>query len=235
MTKASWLGTKARWQLVRFDDNTDGRAALIFFRRQRLPWVSDKKYLLAAINSSDHSLRLYKMDTMPAEPLPAYSALLTLNSTSNLLTKLEQFFDWPMVEAVYSGYTRMDLTENIQANWIAEATMERWRVAPIAGWWPVHRGGLGLSFLRDAVDVRDNTSCCIEVTPTKIRIYQGPIAENEALADQRIIKLWNLHDLDVIRLHQILGPDDLVKVRQISRQWRYWLYQSVLEMEKLPF
>ncbi len=234
MAGRPWLSIRALWQPVRFDNATSGRAALVTHRRERLPWHADQKSLLVAINDSDRLLLLYDSDQIPRTPLSINRAMLSLSSASYCLTQISEFFNWPPAEAICAEYTQSDLLEDLPSRLLADNIWNRWRNKPIAGWQPAHRGNLGVSFLRDVLDVRNNSICCVEVSASAVLLYAGPLLDNQALIEFRVIGRWDALELDVENMRDILALDDIILIRQLMRCYRFWAYEYALEIEK-PF
>lgn len=228
----NWLNTRATWHFVQFDDETTGRAALFNHRSERLPWARDIKRLLFTISDDTHELSIYRIDHIPVVPIPISSAMYRMSSCD--VTKIQEFVEWPGAEAIYSGFTRFDLSESIPSDWLADAISNKWRTESVPGWWLINRGVLGISFLREAVDIRNGDTISIEATALSVSLYRGSIAENEALDERRIFKIFSIDDLEIERLTKILSVDSAILLRNFIRRHKYFIYTYATAIN-LPF
>ena len=226
--RKAWLGIKADWYTIQLDNGQTVQAALLRHRKERLPWANDMDKLLVTITYDTHEWAIYRRDTLPTDPL-RYSAAM-YRMTDIHLTKLQEFFNWPVAQAILDAYTLCPVSAGIPTYMLADEVMKEWRKKPIAGWWPCHRGDYGISFLRNTSDGRN----CIEVRPTKVHVYSGAIEENEALLDKRIIKTWQIEELDLAKMTQLLPKPDCIETRLLCRTLMFLFYNIALKLD-LPF
>jgi hypothetical protein len=229
MAKTSWIGTSVVWTPASVDGLHSGKAALVELRRPRLPWYRGK-YLLAVV--ANQKLMLFKGDRLPQDTLCSNDTLLTIGSSELTLKLLAEYFEWPDIQAVHDGYLKTDLAQSFEPQrWLRDGILQRFHKEPLPGWWPVHRGALGISFLRN---VMEGTNCA-EITSTALNLYRGPIADNEALQENRIFKRFGVHEMEVNALHDVLPDvDEVVQVRLMMRKYLFWQYEFCQDHE-LPF
>jgi hypothetical protein len=229
----TWIGITADWQPVKFRDHTQGKAALLPFRKQRLPWLSDQSRILVAIHGGLQLLLLYKLDHMMSYELDVPAAFLKITARDLTLKILAEFLDWPMCEAAWSGFARQDLVETTSQSWLGDAALKCWNKKPLPDWTPVHRGALGLSFLRD-VKLKSGVHGCLELTAQALILYNGSLAENEALLDRKIRQRWTVTAMEFYALNAVLDDETSIMARLLMRRYRQWVFQHQLEYE-LPF
>jgi hypothetical protein len=68
----------------------------------------------------------------------------------------------------------------------------------------------------------------------KVSLYFGSIAENEALDERRIFKVFDINDLEMNRLTKILSTDSAIRLRSMVRRLRFTIYNYSLSIG-LPF
>jgi len=229
----SWLGTKRDWKYIKFKDRATGRALLLPHRCKRLPWLPPQQtHLLVAINDDQDLLLIYGTDRYPEEQLSVDSALVRLTPSNLCLSRICEFFRWPMSEAIYDEYSGgIDLADVDQKAKLADECLKQWNKAPVKGWCPVHRGIAGLSIMRNVI-TRDLKQSCIEIQASAMNLYVGTIEENAALIDSRIKRHWGMHDMRAEKMKALLSESDLVDARMIMRRYRQWVYEFALQ---LPF
>lgn len=229
--KTSWIGTRVDWRPLGFGQT--GRITLMPFRKERLPWYHEK-YLIVAVVNTDLILvktKIVDLDRLPKRINPTL-AFMTLKQSDFILSWCAEFFDWPMAQALYEGYTLMPMMQSYSSqHWLHDAVLRTFHKHPVPGWTPVHRGVLGISFLRDTTDGEK----CIEITSDACILRQGPIEENEALREHKIITRWNIHEMDHDAMTARMGdPEDSIQSRLIMRKLQQAAYEWILQNE-MPF
>lgn len=223
----NWLHTEINWQSQVFDDGTQCDVAVLQHRKARLPWVRDLSRLLVALNREYGTLGIYRTDKIPSV-LPL-SGMVTSLTRPNML-KINEFFEWPQATAIYHGFTGMNLPDGMPTLTLSDALGTNFRVEPVAGWQPCHRGALGLSFLRDSAD----GTYCIEATVDRVRIYRGPIEDNQGLDDHRVLKSFRINELVMPRLTKYVSRPDAVSIRLMERYIALWVFEESVAQD-LPF
>lgn len=210
-----------------FDSGIEGRAAVFPYVQRRLPWMTNPINRLLVTICKDE-LGIYKYPEIPSYPLP-YADAMVLTRVISLRT-LSEFFEWPYVEAITSGYSGELLEDTLPTSGLTHVIMAEWHRKPFTDgkdWWVINRGPLGVSFLRDL-----ENGNCIEIRTARIMIYNGPLSQNEALLDNRVIQTWQLHDFDKAR--PAMTDLEYMVCRALIRNIRYriWLYACE---QDLPF
>lgn len=226
----SWLGTRLIWSPCHIDQ-IESKCVLFPFRQQRAPWIRQKK-LLAVVCC--HQLMLFKLDQIPQSPLTASDAILAVKPAEYALSAISEWAEWPAAEAIMEGLCE-DFCEFEPKRTMADYILKLWNADPLPGWTPVHRGHLGLSWVRDMTNNQTGKTICAEVASNAFVLYNKPLCENEAMRDQDILKSWRLHDMEPARLCIYLDAVDIVQARLMMRYGRMWLYQFCLSQEALPF
>jgi hypothetical protein len=225
--KMSWLHTRVPWSPIKFDSGLEGRAALFPHRKQRLPWAPHLERLLVVI--CNHELGIYKYDTIPSHPLPYADAIFLTKVVA--LTSLQEWFEWPCTEAIYDGQSAgEDIVEGLPTPCLTQALLKEWhKKSFVAGWWPTNRGAIGLSFLRNLQDGQR----CVEIrAQSRVLVYRGTLAQNEALYDHRIVKAFGLHAVD--QMQGFVSDPDYTSCRELLRRLRVFCWGYALEQD-LPF
>jgi hypothetical protein len=226
-TKANWIGTQSIWNPQQFTSGIDGMSAIYNYRRKRLPW-NKATHLKVAVQGQ--RLMIFR-GPQPVPRVNPKDALLVLEPQDLTLRQLSEYFNWPDIEAIHFGYTGIDLSSYNSPMWAADGILKIFHAEPMLGWWPIHRGALGVSFLRNVME----DSHCVEVNTECMRLYRGPIAENETLRDHRVTNRWSLEQMEVNAIQNVIPDvDEVVRCRLMMRRLRLALFTFNLANE-LPF
>lgn len=226
----SWLGTRVIWEPCQVD-NIIGKCALFVFRKQRLPWLDLKKILAVVVN---HQLLLYKLDALPVRNLAVADAFIVVRPQDFAAKLISEWFEWPAAEAVYEGFTGNDACEVEPMCRLADYVLKMWHANPLPGWQPIHRGYLGVSFVRDLVNNQTGEAACGEITANALLLYNKPLAQNEAMLDRDVIRRWRVHEMEPVRMCCLLDAEDIVLSRLVIRYYRMYAWDYVLSQD-LPF
>lgn len=226
----SWLGIRVIWEPCQVD-NIIGKCALFVFRKQRLPWLKLQKLLAVVAN---HQLLLYKLDIIPRRPLAVSDAFMVVRPQDFAADLISEWFEWPTAEAVYEGFTGMDACEVEPMRRLADYVLKQWHANPLPGWQPIHRGHMGVSFVRDLINNQSGEAACGEITAKALLLYNKPLAINEAMRDRDVIRRWGVHDMEPVRMFCLLDAEDIVQARLIMRYYRMYAWDYVLSQD-LPF
>lgn len=230
----SWLGIRRSWRHVRFEGGGVGRALLLPHRSKRVPWLPPlQTHMLVAINDSQDLLLIYRNDRFPEEPLEVDAALVQLSPAMLCLSRISEFYEWPLSEAIFSEFSGLDLASVDDKSKLADDCLRQWNRAPVKGWCPVHRGIAGLSIMRNVVAL-GNRQCCLEIQASDLNLYRGTIEENAGLLDSRILQSWRIHKLNSDSLKNVVPDDIRGDSRIIMRRYRQFIYDYALRNE-LPF
>ena len=225
-TYNSWIHTRVQWDHIIWSDGTGGRAAIFPCSQARMPWLKVPPRKLM-VTLSKQELGIYKYDDIPESQISRTDKIV-LSTRVLYLRQLAEFFDWPNVESIVNGYSGDLLEDTLPALGLTHTLMDEWKQRPFVtepGWWVINRGPLGVSFLRDMSDGN-----CVEVRTAKAIVYAGPLAENDALLDSKIIKAWQLHEFNNSR--DYMSSNDHMMCRALIRNIRYriWLYACEQDM-----
>ncbi|MFZ2949567.1 MAG: hypothetical protein WA003_08790 [Desulfuromonadaceae bacterium] len=181
-----------------------------------------------------HQLLFFRNDRLPQKPLKLADAILSFKPAEHALSICAEWSEWPAAESLMEGLVG-DIGEFEPKQLMADHVLKCWNAAPLPGWTPVHRGCLGMSFVRNVVNNQTDKLITAEVTSNALYLYNKPLEQNEALKDQDVMKRWNLHDLEPARLCAYLDAEDIIQTRLMMRYNRMWLFQYFLSQEALPF
>ncbi|MFZ2950733.1 MAG: hypothetical protein WA003_14755 [Desulfuromonadaceae bacterium] len=227
----SWLGTRRIWSPCRVD-GTEAKGLLFRFRKARAPWLRQDK-LLAVVCC--HKLFFFRDEKLPKKPLRPADAILSFKPAENGVSICQEWSEWPESQALIEGLVGGELEEFEPRQPIADFVLKCFHAAPLPGWTPIHRGHLGLSFVRNVIYNQTGQEICAELTSSKLYLYNKPLPEAEALRDRDVMKSWDQHDLEPARLCAYLDAFDIVQCRLICRYAALWRYQYFLNQESLPF
>lgn len=228
-SKTIWTGTQIAWEKVLVDGFYEGMAAVIQHRQPRLP-LYQEKYLMAVV--VNHKLMIFKITSSTGYSVSSADALLTVKAANVTLGILDEWFPWPPSEAVYARVTAVDfMKEYNPQRLLHQGILDSFHKKPLPGWWPVHRGTLGVSFVRNTLD----RSMCTEIRADECVLYRGPFEMNEELCERKVIKVWSIDKMDLeVMKPKLPDPEDIIQCRLMMRWQRKAAYDWLLNNE-YPF
>jgi hypothetical protein len=186
----------------------------------------------AFISHQDFTLRFF--DTQRLDALEPSQCFFTTDRNELSLSALAEFVVWPDSEAVYSEYTGLDLAEMNPSDLFTNQIVNRWTTSKIPGWYLIDRGPAGISFVSEIADVSNGQKRAVELTDNWLAVYKDCLLKSSALAAQDQIACLRSHQLEMDGLKRLMSTDDAITVRQLTRTFRYWLYQEAVRYD-LPF
>jgi hypothetical protein len=152
------------------------------------------------------------------------------------LTSLSEVIQqWPAIEAVYSGFTGLDLAEQYRQEVTANSFLSRWRKNPIEGWWVIAKNGLGVSIVRDYTCVSDRATHAVEVSACGLAIYRHDLRRSSVLADRDRLFCLGIERADIDWMLEHFDADSAVDIRLAIRYYRQTIFALALTQEALPF
>jgi len=145
---------------------------------------------------------------------------------------LDEWFAWPQSEAVYARVTSVDFVKTYNPQRLLhQGLLDVFHKNPVHGWTPVHRGALGISFVRDTLD----GTMCTEIRSDECVLYLGSFEENEALNEHNIVKVWSMDNMELdLMKSKLPDPEDFIQCRVMMRKLRMAAYDWLLNNE-YPF
>ena len=229
MNKRSWLGNRLMWHPTQTTVGSRGRAANVFYRRERIPWLGSKKIITAFIGHDDFCLRFY--DTPRLDDLSTDKCFMKIESFALSISELAEFLFWPDSEAVYTEFSGRRLTEVYPSNLFVDQLLTRWTSVKKPGWYLIDRGTCGVSFVSEMAGIDNSSRHAIELTDHEFAVYKCGLLQSSALAERDQLIRLDIEQLDIDRLRTILLPDDAVTVRYLARLTQRWLYELAVEYE----
>lgn len=230
---ASWLNNRKKWQPVALSHGASGRAAMVTFRPERLPWMTSTRLIAAVINHNDVALEFYVTDSVVRTDFTALKPFWKMELKSICLSALSELLIWPAAEAVYTECTGMSIADVYPSRLFAAQLIKRFQKKAVPGWITVDRGCFGLSNVRE-VDGKNGVVHTVELSDTRLTVYRGGLFECSSLAESDRIRSLQICKLHMNTLLMFMSKPDAISVRLMARVRLFQQFELAVEHE-LPF
>lgn len=231
--KRCWLGIRHQWTNHLSPSRGEYRATRVEYNKQRLPWLQSEKLVTAAIFEQGHTLELF--DT--ADP-GAVSGLYSFWKSDRYiftLNALAEFTRWPTTEALYFGFTGIDLPTNFRAVFDADGFVRKLKRYGLTGWYVIERGSsAGVSLVRELADVRDGSHRAVEVSCEGVAVYRYDLLRGSSMHEGDMIMHFQAMQLDMPRLRRFFSLESAISIRQAVRHYHLVMYELAVDYG-LPF
>ncbi|KAA0895455.1 hypothetical protein [Oryzomonas rubra] len=232
MPERPWLGIQLAWHDV-VTSSGEGQAAIVSYRRRRLPWLKSRSHIVAVFYPVEKVLRFYDVPAI-AELRANMKAFWTIDHEKIGINALEELAGWPDTEALYHRFTQLDLAVEYRATFAVNDLIRRWRPYGIKGWWIIDRRGDGIALVREFIDIRDGASHAVALSHHGMSLYRYDMLRGSGLADADRILLLKIKQLEMDRLARVFSRDDALAIRSAARHYRLMIFEMAREYE-LPF
>lgn len=223
-----WLGIRLAWRPVTASAGEE-RFAKIGYRRERLPWLKNKKHISALIRPKIHTLEFYDASDLFHTRKPFW----TVDRQRFSLNALEEITQWPDSEALFFAFSGYDIAVEYRSIFDANEVIRRWLAYGVRGYWVIKRPGEGITLVRDLFDVRDGCRRAIEISSRGFSMYINDLSHGSELSDRNRILFIRTLQLNMQRLTGRFCIDDAISIRLATRCYRHMIYQMAVEYE--PF
>ena len=229
--KRPWLGIRVPWHPVD-TPRGKGRAAVVAFRKERLPWFAGSSHVTAVIFNNDFRFEFFAVQSV--HDLGAVNPFWRLDRETTSLSSLGDLTIWPATEALYSGYSGLDIAEQYRSTFVVNEVIQEWRSHAVPGWWVVDRRGIGITLVRELVAISDGAAHAVELSYRGLKVYKHDLLRGSDLAERDEMLYLNILKLDLERLTRIFSKIDALAIRHAARHYRLMLFDLAAEYA-LPF
>ena len=231
--KRSWLGIRLPWHRVTTTHCGVGRATVVNYRKERLPWLANGSQITAVHYPRDHRLEFFDVKSVAelhVDMLPFWS----IDRSSFCLSAVSELTPWPAAEALYFRFSGCDLTDEYRFTFTVDDFISRWRPSFTPGWWTIDRPGVGVVLVKEFLNINDGIMRAVELSYQGLSMYKRGIMSCSDLAEHDKVWLIKVEELDVDRLTMYFSKYDAIQARLAARMYRQTLFDLAIEFEQ-PF
>jgi hypothetical protein len=169
----TWMTLQLNWQDAAIRGLGPVRMARASVRRERFPWVTSTSVIAAIQDNATTSKKLWLYASSNPDQVARrwHRPFLIAHKGGMSLTTAEEFFSWPMCEAIWSELHDADVTDLVTiVSW--PYITKSWVQHALPGWDMADNGAGELTFWRKTT-ANLGVEAMVEVTPSAINIYLG--------------------------------------------------------------
>lgn len=224
----TWMALQLAWQDASIRGLGPVRMARATVRRDRFPWLESTSIIVAIRENAAKTKLLLTYPSSKADQVSKgwHRPFLMVHRGGMSLTAAEEFFGWPMGEAIWSELNNADVAELVTI--VSWPNITRgWAQDGLPGWEMADNGAGELTFWRKT-SANCGVEALVEVTPSVINIYLGDeiFAPRLIPGDMALSLPAQYPNLAI--LYHLLPRRISHEARAIMRWYRHTLFRSAI-------
>lgn len=209
-------------------------ATLLRFKRERFPRLYSGGYITAVITPHIQTA-LYDIDNIELPKRAAIDPFIRYNHWGmQQLPDLANALYWPDIEALHAQYFAQDLLASYPITNHLSALQARILSKNLPGWQMNQCGQHSFEMVKN-LPLHDDTIHAVGVTESAITIYRNALENGYNLNINERQHMIGASCINPKLLSCFLHESDAVAAASLFRCIRWFLYQSIVAEEELPF